>query len=67
MLVRLYHPVIVPPLHNGTFTWDEFLCIGLIALALVVATFFVRGGEKPEGQNPPAGETGQTRDKPARQ
>ena len=47
----------MPPLHNGTFTWDEFLCIGLIALALVVATFFVRGGEKPEEKDVPPPDT----------
>ncbi len=57
MLVPPIHPVIAPPLHNGTFTWDEFLCIGLIALVLVVATFFVRGGEKPEETDGPPSDT----------
>ena len=55
MIVWPSHPTLTAPLHNGTFTWDEFLCIGLIALALVIATFFVRGGEKKEdGDEQPA-------------
>jgi hypothetical protein len=46
MLIPLPHPVISPPFHGALGWADEFVCIGLIVLVLVIAIFFVRGGEK---------------------
>jgi hypothetical protein len=48
------HSVVVPPMHNGNFGPDEFICMGLVAIALVVATFFIRGGEKSDSDDAPA-------------
>lgn len=44
----LPQPPLSPPLHGALGSADEFICIGLIALVLVIATFVVRGGEKKE-------------------
>ncbi len=46
MTVAPLHPLPVVLAHNGQFTWDEFLCLGLIAVVLVVATFYLKGGTK---------------------
>ncbi len=48
MIAFPLHPVFSPPLHGALGSADEFICIGLIALVLVIATFVVRGGEKKE-------------------
>lgn len=49
-----FHPAIVSSLHLGNFGPDDFICLGLIALALIVVTFVVRGGEKEEAKPPQA-------------
>ncbi len=48
MIAFPLHPVLSPPLHGALGSADEFICLGLIALVLVIATFIVRGGEKKE-------------------
>jgi hypothetical protein len=48
MIAFPLHPVLSLPLHGALGSADEFICLGLIALALVIATFVVRGGEKKE-------------------
>jgi hypothetical protein len=45
------HSVPIAPLHLSGFGPDDFICIGLIALVLVIATFVVRGGEKAKDEN----------------
>lgn len=50
------------PLHSAAYSHmhltglglDDFICFGLIALLLVVATFVIRGGEKPADDSAPA-------------
>ncbi len=51
MIVSPLHPLPVVLVHNGQFTWDEFLCLGLIAVVLVVATFYLKGGTKEDTQH----------------
>jgi hypothetical protein len=57
MIAFPLHPVFSPPLHGALGSADEFICIGLIALVLVIATFVVRGGERKEEDNPAPAES----------
>lgn len=49
-----FHPAPIASFHLGNIGLDDFICIGLIALAVVVVTFVVRGGEKVEEDKSPA-------------
>jgi hypothetical protein len=42
----LLFPVVSPALHGAVGWADEFVCIGLILLVLVIVVFLVRGGQK---------------------
>lgn len=46
MMAIPFHPVLIVPQHLSGLGPDDFICFGLIALVLVIATFVVRGGEK---------------------
>lgn len=51
-----FHAVVISTMHINGLGLDDFICFGLIALALVIATFVVRGGEKvPEDKTAQAG------------
>jgi hypothetical protein len=52
MIAIPLHSGAIAQLHLSGFGLDDFICLGLIALALVVATFVVRGGEKEEKGEP---------------
>ena len=47
-----FHIAAIAQYHLSGFGLDDFICIGLIALVLVIATFVVRGGEKDKEENP---------------
>ena len=51
MIVFQHYPVLAPPLHGALGWTDEFVCIGLIAVVLVIATFLVRGGQTEDDKN----------------
>jgi hypothetical protein len=57
------HSVPIAPLHLSGFGPDDFICIGLIALALVIVTFVVRGGERDENDKAPDAKSGATPEK----
>jgi len=59
MLAIPFHSVPFEDLHLSGFGIDDFICLGLIALALVIATFVVRGGEKKreESSNQPVSDS----------
>jgi hypothetical protein len=46
MLAIPLHSVPIASPHLSGFGPDDFICIGLIALILVIVTFVVRGGRK---------------------
>ncbi len=46
MIVFPLHPSVYPPLHNGTFGPEDFLCLGLVSIIAVVAVFLARSDEK---------------------
>ncbi len=47
--------LLMPPLHNGQFTWDELLCTVLVALVLVVGALVALRFEKEvKEEKPPA-------------
>ena len=50
MIVFLRHIIVAPPQHGALGWTDEFVCIGLIVVALVIATFLVRGGQREDDQ-----------------
>jgi hypothetical protein len=53
-----FHSIALASLHLGNIGPDDFICIGLIALTLVVVTFLVRGGEKEDVDKSPQTEPG---------
>ncbi len=54
MVVAMLPPLLSPPLHGGAFTWDEWICTGLVALILVIGAFVVLRFEKEGKQDAPA-------------
>jgi hypothetical protein len=46
-----FHAAAFADMHLSGFGLDDFICIGLIAILLVVATFVVRGGEKAQDED----------------
>jgi hypothetical protein len=58
-----FHPIVIASLHLGNIGPDDFICIGLIALTLVVVTFVVRGGEKEDVDKSPQSGSGASAEK----
>ncbi len=56
MTIASIPPLILPPLHNGVFTWDELLCTVLVALVLIVGALVALRFEKEAKEEAPASE-----------
>ena len=49
MIVFPHHIFLAPPLHGALGWYDEFACLALIALVIVIATFLVRSSGHDDG------------------
>lgn len=58
-----FHPAAFTEMHLSGLGLDDFVCIGLIAILLVIATFVIRGGEKAPSDEPAHSESSEPAEK----
>ncbi len=63
MITAMMPPLLLPPLHNGAFTWDELLCTVLVAVVLVVGALVALRFEKQGEEEVVSPETDQSSEK----